>query len=97
MIFCFAHPDGTIHERVYPIGKAPAEIIIGGVPCPRDYGSENKVFADAAAGFAGKYPYVSRRLPKNLAGCETDKRGHSVVMSKRHEADIMSRHGYSRE
>lgn len=47
--------------------------------------------------FDNKYPYVSRRLPKNLKGCKTNADGLTIVESKSHEADICARTGYHRE
>jgi len=97
VIYCFKHPSGEVHEQSFPIGTAPASIFVDGVECPRDFGSEIKHTNDAACHFAQKYPYVSKRLPKNMPGCPTAKNGHSVVVSARHEREICSRYGYSRE
>ena len=44
-----------------------------------------------------KYPYVSRSMPKNLPGCETNKKGQPIISSRRHEREIMSRHGLKRD
>lgn len=43
-----------------------------------------------------KYPIVSRTLPKNLPGCKTDRYGASVITSRRHEQQIIAKHGYRR-
>lgn len=43
-----------------------------------------------------QYPYISNALPRNLEGCKTI-RGKPVIESKRHEREIMSRHGYVKD
>jgi hypothetical protein len=44
-----------------------------------------------------QYPYVSQCLPRNLAGCKTFRNGKPIVESKRHEREIMARHGYVKD
>jgi len=44
-----------------------------------------------------QYPYVSQALPRNLDGCKTDKNGKPVIMSKRHERNVMAKHGYAKD
>lgn len=44
-----------------------------------------------------QYPYVSAALPRNLAGCKTTRDGKPIVMSKRHERNIMSQHGFEKD
>ena len=46
---------------------------------------------------SSKYPYVSRRLPKNAAGCKTDKAGRPVIQSRKHEDRVLKTLGYDRE
>ena len=43
------------------------------------------------------YPYLSQSLPRNLEGCDTNKQGKPIIMSRRHEANIAARHGYERD
>ena len=43
------------------------------------------------------YPYVSSSLPRNLKGCDTNRLGKPIVTSRRHEREVISRHGYSRD
>lgn len=43
------------------------------------------------------YPYVSSSLPRNLKGCDTNRQGKPIVTSRRHEREVISRHGYSRD
>lgn len=73
-------------------------------PCPkcsneagRDFGAENSGPATYAIRAGMKYPYVSRRLPKNLAGCQTNHLGQPIIESARHEKEIARQHGYRRE
>lgn len=44
-----------------------------------------------------QYPYVSSSLPRNLAGCPTNSQGKPVIMSRRHERNVMAQHGYEKE
>lgn len=44
-----------------------------------------------------QYPYVSSALPRNLPGCKTTKTGKPVIMSRRHERNIASMHGYTKD
>ncbi len=44
-----------------------------------------------------KYPYVSRKMPRNLPGCETNKNGQPIISSRRHEREIMNRYGLERD
>ena len=43
------------------------------------------------------YPYLSSSLPRNLKGCDTNRQGKPIVTSRRHEREVISRHGYSRD
>ena len=56
--------------------------------CQVDAGMEAKVHG---------YPYVSSSLPRNLKGCDTNRQGKPIVTSRRHEREVISRHGYSRD
>ena len=44
-----------------------------------------------------QYPYVSNSLPRGLAGCRTNSQGKPVIMSRRHERNVMAQHGYAKE
>jgi len=44
-----------------------------------------------------QYPYVSNALPRNLEGCKTNRLGKPVIMSRRHERNIMAKHGYAKD
>lgn len=72
----------------------------GGCGCEtwRDYRAEGAQGATAALHTdIHKYPYISHRLPKNLVGCDHDRYGKPVIVSKSHEREIMARHGYRRD
>lgn len=97
MIYCYTCDIcGVTYEEQHPMGKQPA-----GVPCPcgeeahRDWAAEGTQVDSKP--LDSMYPYVSNRLPRNLEGCKTDTNGKPVIMSKRHEREIASRHGYARE
>lgn len=44
-----------------------------------------------------QYPYVSNALPRNLDGCKTNSQGKPVIMSRRHERNIMAKFGYAKD
>ncbi|MGD9631424.1 MAG: hypothetical protein AB7V18_19465 [Pyrinomonadaceae bacterium] len=97
MIYCYTCDIcGVTYEETYGMGKQPQSI-----PCKcgeqalRDWAAEGTQVDDRP--LDSKYPYVSNRLPRNLEGCKTDHNGKPVVMSKKHEREIMAKHGYSRE
>ena len=58
--------------------------------------SEMHVSADVAARVHG-YPYSSRALSRNLAGCDTDRAGRPIIRSRTHEREVMARHGLDRD
>tara|TARA_Y100000114_G_C11744778_1_gene321012 strand:- start:997 stop:1296 length:300 start_codon:yes stop_codon:yes gene_type:complete len=44
-----------------------------------------------------KYPYVSRSLPRNLAGAESNNKGQPIIRSQSHERDVAARHDMEKE
>ena len=74
----------SIGETVTVQGKEYRRV----ASCNIDAGLEAKVHG---------YPYVSNSLPRNLAGCETNKQGKPIITSGTHERNVMGRHGYERE
>ena len=44
-----------------------------------------------------QYPYASTALPRKLEGCKHTPLGKPIVQSKRHEREIMSRHGFEKD
>ena len=42
------------------------------------------------------YPYVSHTLPRNMPGVPADSKGRPIIMSRRHERNVASEHGYIR-
>jgi hypothetical protein len=43
------------------------------------------------------YPYVSRSLPRNLEGAETNKLGQPIIRSRWHEREVKARHNLERD
>lgn len=58
--------------------------------------SPSQVSADVEARVHG-YPYCSRSLPRNLAGCDKDRAGRPIIRSRNHEREVMARHGLERD
>lgn len=100
MIFCY-RCDGcdAIREEEHRAGRAPATIRCPacGRVCTRAFSAENKGVNAEKLTADSQYPYVSKRLPRCLEGCMTNDKGQPVIESRRHEREIMARHGYSRE
>jgi len=97
MIYEFKDKDGNVVEIAMPMAKAPP---IGGII--NHEGLELTRIASLSvqvdpATNRSQYPYVSNALPRNLSGCKTDGKGKPIVESKRHEREIMSRHGYVKD
>jgi hypothetical protein len=97
MKYEFQDPDGNVVEIDMPMRDAPS---IGSI-IERDGVRLTRVPSlsvqvDPATN-RSQYPYVSQALPRNLAGCKTAKGGKPIVESKRHEREIMSRHGYVKD
>jgi hypothetical protein len=44
-----------------------------------------------------KYPYVSRSLPRNIRGCEVNKKGQPIIKSQAHERNVASEHDMAKE
>ncbi len=90
--------DGKIVEMFYLMSKVPSigEVVnVEGENYTRLV-SDYQVSAEVET-VTHKYPYVSRSMPKNLAGCETNKKGQPIITSRRHEREIMGRYGLKRD
>jgi hypothetical protein len=48
-VYCYRARDGEVVERVFPVGEAPAKILVKGLPAARDFGAERKSIPAAAA------------------------------------------------
>lgn len=96
MKYEFTDDDGNLVEIEMPMRDAPS---IGSI-IERD-GRRLTRIASAMQVDPGtnrsQYPYVSNSLPRNLAGCKTTKLGKPIVESKRHEREVMARHGYEKD
>ena len=90
--------DGKIVEMFYTMSKVPSigkVVTVEGEKYTRLV-SDYQVSAEVET-ITHKYPYVSRSMPKNLAGCETNKKGQPIITSRRHEREIMGRYGLKRD
>lgn len=96
MKYEFTDVDGNIVEIEMPMRDAPS---IGSI-IERD-GRRLTRIASAMQVDPGtnrsQYPYVSNSLPRNLVGCKATKLGKPIVESKRHEREVMARHGYEKD
>jgi hypothetical protein len=97
MKYEFQDSDGNLIELDYPMREAPS---IGSIIEHEGRRLTRvpslSVQVDPATN-RSQYPYVSQALPRNLAGCKTAKGGKPIVESKRHEREIMARHGYVKD
>jgi hypothetical protein len=96
MIYQFTDAVGEIRELNYSMKDVPSigdVVFIDGEQFTRIASS---IQVDPAT-CRSQYPYVSQCLPRNLKGCKTDRTGHPVVQSRRHEKNIMSEHGYAKD
>ena len=90
--------DGKVVEIFYSMSTVPGigkVVTIEGEDYTRLV-SDYQVSAEVET-ITHKYPYVSRSMPKNLPGCETNSKGQPIISSRRHEREIMSRHGLKRD
>lgn len=97
MKYEFEDEDGKIVEISMSMAEAPS---IGSI-IHRDGRALRRIASvsvqvDPAAN-RSQYPYVSNALPRNLAGCRVDSKGKPIVESRRHEQEIMARHGYAKD
>ena len=101
MIYLYTCPScNTDEEIIKPMREAARQERCGKCGCEltRNFQAEGACGATAALKTdIRKYPYVSSRLPKNLAGCDCDKYGKPVITSKSHEREVMARHNLRRD
>ena len=90
--------DGTKVEAYFPVEDAPR---IGDLVEIKDEVCRRIAsFNLDVAGIARKthqYPYVSKSLPRNLRGCETNQKGQPIIKSQAHERDVASEHDMANE
>lgn len=92
----FQTDSGQVIEVVFSMSDAPA---IGSVYEHPMFGPVTRIASrsEVSTNFTtSTYPYVSRALPRNLQGCKTDRQGHPIIESRRHERNVASMHGYQR-
>jgi hypothetical protein len=92
----FETKEGRIIECVFAMSEVPA---IGSTYEHPMFGTVTRVPSGTQISpnfTTGTYPYVSRSLPRNLAGVQCDAQGHPIIRSRREERNVASRHGYVR-
>lgn len=96
-LYPFKHEvTGEVLEVTYSMSDAPSigtTVLLNGVEYVR-IASDFQV----DDGFNRyQYPYVSNSLPRKLSGCDLTAAGKPIIMSRRHEKNIASMHGYDKE
>lgn len=97
MKYEFTDPDGNLVEIDMPMRDAPSIGSIiehNGMRLTRI--PSTSVQVDPASN-RSQYPYVSHALPRNLSGCKVAVGGKPIIESKRHEREVMARHGYVKD
>lgn len=93
----FQTESGQVIEVVFSMSEAPA---IGSVYEHPMFGPVTRIASRGQVGVnftSWTYPYVSHSLPRNLPGCKTDRSGHPIIESSRHERNVASMHGYQKD
>lgn len=97
MIYEFEDPNGQIIEISFSMACAP---VIGSIISHNGMDLRRVVSASVQVDpgtCRGQYPYVSHSLPRGLDGCKVTRDNKPIVMSKRHERNIMAQHGYAKD
>jgi hypothetical protein len=87
---------GEIKEVIYSMTDAPSigtTVLFDGIGYVRI--SSDFTVDDGFNRY--QYPYVSNSLPRKLNGCDLTAAGKPIIMSRRHERNIASMHGYDKE
>jgi hypothetical protein len=79
-------------REVAPIG---AVIELNGDPWRRC--ADVPQISASVANVSQNYPYVSRSLPRNLEGAESNKSGQPIIRSRWHEREVKARHNLERD
>lgn len=96
--YVFQKDDGEEVELFYPMKDAPAigsQISLDGVTLTR-VASSSQVSAAVGVATHG-YPYTSLSMPRWSKGCKHTKDGKPIIQSQRHERQVMSLLGRSRD
>jgi hypothetical protein len=96
MLYEFLDPNGNVVEIAMRMSEAPSIgsiITHDGVTLTR---IASTLQVDPGTN-RHQYPYVSTALPRGLHGCKTNRQGKPIIMSKRHERDVMARHGFEKD
>jgi hypothetical protein len=92
----FTTNEGLVVECVFAMSEVPA---IGSTYQHPTLGLLTRIASAAQVSpnfTTGTYPYVSRALPRNMAGMKCDSQGHPIIHSRREERNVASKHGYVR-
>jgi hypothetical protein len=92
----FQTESGTIIEVAFAMKDAPA---IGSTYNHPVFGDVVRVPSGTQVSpnfTTSTYPYVSQTLPRNMPGVPADSKGRPIIMSRRHERNVASEHGYIR-
>lgn len=95
-LYSFIDESGAVAEFMYSMKEAPSigtTVSIDG----REWTRVVSDFTVDPGTNRSQYPYVSNALPRNLEGCPTNSQGKPVIMSRRHERNIASMHGYAKD
>lgn len=100
MRYEFRTDDGRVLIMSMPGKDAPAIGSINEIPDPQAGGklvAATRIMSVPSIRGDNWRPYVSSRLPRNLAGCNCTPSGKPIIESRSQERNIMARHGYERE
>jgi hypothetical protein len=86
-LYCYKAEDGTLIERVFPLGKAPQSVTERGCTYRRSIAAENKL---AHKEFK---PYTSIACPKGVPGIKYTPRG-ARIESRADERHVQRVTGY---
>lgn len=95
-LYPFRTQSGETVELHFAMADAPSI----GTTITRDGRRLTRIASDAQIDPAHnrhQYPYVAFNLPRNLPGCGATRIGEPIIRSKRHEREIMARHGYVKD
>lgn len=95
-LYPFQCEDGSKVDLLFSMFDAPSI----GTTIERDGKRLTRLASDAQIDPAHnrhQYPYVSQALPRGLPGAPHNRLGQPIVKSKRHERELMARHGYVKD
>ena len=96
--YSFVDEDGNHELFCYSMKEVPptgSKVTLGGKTWTRVIDIP-QLSADIASKTHG-YPYVSKALPRNMKGADTNKLGQPVIRSRWHEREMQARHDLGRD